>query len=203
MNFSATASSSRKSPVPGRVTSALHRYSTPRSPQTPSLPGACPRSDRPRCGGRKSKFLAVRLFRRSCICFAVVLSLACLITSCVSPRKRGQERSNAQPPAANDWTTEYVGKGPVRTTVTNASTASLFLKVERDNATVAQVKIDGQGSRDVFLANGSYGVKLKMNTKAYRGPGFSIPPNTASIHLTLRTANTTNLLPISDAEFAR
>jgi len=25
---------------------------------TPSLPDACPRSDRPRCGGRESKFLA-------------------------------------------------------------------------------------------------------------------------------------------------
>ena len=34
---------------------------TPRSPQTPSLPDAEPRSDRPQCGGRESKFLAVYL----------------------------------------------------------------------------------------------------------------------------------------------
>jgi hypothetical protein len=94
-------------------------------------------------------------------------------------------------------------KGPVRITITNASGTSLFLKVERDNATVAQVKIDGQGSRDVFLAVGQYGVKMKLSTQAYRGPGFSIPPNTASIHLTLKPANTTNLHPISDSEFAR
>lgn len=139
----------------------------------------------------------------SCVRFATALLGIFLVTNCASPGKQGHERANSQPPAANDWTTEYVGKGPVRTTITNASESSLFLKVERDNATVAQVKIDGQGSRDVFLANGQYGVKMKLGTQAYRGPGFSIPPNTAGIHLTLRTANTTNLRPISDAEFAR
>jgi hypothetical protein len=41
------------------VTSAIDRFSTPLSPRTPSLPGARPRSRRSRCGGRKSKFLAV------------------------------------------------------------------------------------------------------------------------------------------------
>jgi hypothetical protein len=40
------------------VTTAIDRFSTP-SPRTPSLPGARPRSRRSRCGGRKSKFLAV------------------------------------------------------------------------------------------------------------------------------------------------
>ena len=38
---------------------AFHPSSTPRSPQTPSLPDARPRSDRLRCGGRESNFLAV------------------------------------------------------------------------------------------------------------------------------------------------
>ena len=37
----------------------FHPSSAPLSPQTPSLPGADPRSGRPRCAGRKSKFLAV------------------------------------------------------------------------------------------------------------------------------------------------
>jgi len=36
----------------------LHPFPAPRSPQTPSLPGTDPRSDRPRCDGRESKFLA-------------------------------------------------------------------------------------------------------------------------------------------------
>ncbi len=35
--------------------------SEPESRQTPSLPNARPRSDRLRCGGRESKFLAVSL----------------------------------------------------------------------------------------------------------------------------------------------
>ena len=36
----------------------FHPSSSPLSPQTPSLPGADPRSGRPRCAGRESKFLA-------------------------------------------------------------------------------------------------------------------------------------------------
>ena len=35
----------------------FHPSSAPLSPQTPSLPGADPRSGRPRCAGRESNFL--------------------------------------------------------------------------------------------------------------------------------------------------
>ena len=38
--------------------SKFHPFRTPRSPQTPSLPDASPSSGRPRCGGRKSNFIA-------------------------------------------------------------------------------------------------------------------------------------------------
>ena len=61
MKPSATASSSRKSPVRRSVTRALHALFAPRSPQTPSHPDASPRSDRFRCGGRESNFLAAKL----------------------------------------------------------------------------------------------------------------------------------------------
>ena len=59
MKPSTTASFCRKFPVRRSVTSALHPLSAPRSPHTPSLPDARPGSDRFRCGGRESKFLAV------------------------------------------------------------------------------------------------------------------------------------------------
>ena len=57
---------SRKFPSFSRVGRPIHTSSfiiqpsdTPRSPHTPSLPDARPRSDRFRCGGRGSNFLAV------------------------------------------------------------------------------------------------------------------------------------------------
>jgi hypothetical protein len=59
MNLAATASSLGKSPLRSSVTRALHALFAPRSPHTPSLPDARPRSDRFRCGGRESNFLAV------------------------------------------------------------------------------------------------------------------------------------------------
>ena len=68
MNPTTTASSSRKSSVRGSVTGAFHPFSTPRSPQTPSLPDAPPRSARFRCGGRESNFLAVTPWRNGRIC---------------------------------------------------------------------------------------------------------------------------------------
>jgi hypothetical protein len=148
------------------------------------------------------KFRRLSRFHK-CHLMAAALLVMLLITSCASSKKRGHEKAGSQPPAANDWTTEYLGKGPVKTTITNASGNSLFLKVEQSEATVAQVKIEGQGIRSVFLARGQYGVKIKIGTQAYRSPGFSIPPNTAGIHLTLKAANTTNLRRISEAEFAR
>jgi hypothetical protein len=55
----------RKFPSQSRVERPLHPSyfvfhpsSAPLSPQTPSLPAADPRSDRFRCAGRESKFLA-------------------------------------------------------------------------------------------------------------------------------------------------
>ena len=57
----------RKFPSQSRVERPLHPSyfvfhpsSAPLSPQTPSLPAADPRSDRFRCAGRESKFLADR-----------------------------------------------------------------------------------------------------------------------------------------------
>ena len=55
MNTAATTFCPTRSPVRSIVVSTLHPFSTPRSPQTPSLPGAGPRSDGFRCGGRGSK----------------------------------------------------------------------------------------------------------------------------------------------------
>ena len=59
MNLATTESHPRKSGSRSSTGSLLHPSSTPRSPQTPSLPDARPSSARFRCGGRESKFLAV------------------------------------------------------------------------------------------------------------------------------------------------
>ena len=59
MKPSATTSFARESPTRASIGNPRRLFSAPRSPQTPSLPCADPRSGRPRRGGRKSKFLAV------------------------------------------------------------------------------------------------------------------------------------------------
>jgi len=114
------------------------------------------------------------------------------------------------PPAANDWTSEYAGKGHVRATITNGSGASLFLKVVAGEATAAQAKIEGQGSRTLLLDPGSYSTKMMLyhskggsGPSYYRGPGFNIPPNAASLQLRLESASSTNLVPISKEQFER
>ena len=68
MNTTTTASRPRKSGSRSSTGSLLHPFSTPRSPHTPSLPDARPRSDRFRCGGRKSKFLAVSRAQKQIPC---------------------------------------------------------------------------------------------------------------------------------------
>ena len=68
MNFAATTFCPAKSPVRSIVVVALHSLFAPRSPHTPSLPDARPRSDRFRCGGRKSKFLAVSRAQKQIPC---------------------------------------------------------------------------------------------------------------------------------------
>ena len=50
-----------KSALRSSADSRKHPSSAPRSPQTSSLPDARPRSDRFRCGGRESNFLAAKL----------------------------------------------------------------------------------------------------------------------------------------------
>lgn len=60
MNLATTDSHPRKSGSRSSTGSLLHPFSTPRSPQTPSLPDADPRSDRFWCGGHESNFLAVK-----------------------------------------------------------------------------------------------------------------------------------------------
>jgi len=95
----------------------------------------------------------------------------------------------------------------VRTSITNASGASLFLKVRSGGATAAQVQLVQNGTRDVFLAWGGYDTVMKIAAAGrrsyYRGPNFSIPPNAARMQLTLQTANSSNLTPISREEFER
>jgi len=136
--------------------------------------------------------------------FALPAICACLLSSCAAPERTV---SLQRPPAANDWRTEYVGKGSVRTSITNASGSSLFLKVKGRGATAAQVELLQNGTRDVFLAWGGYETVMKITSGGqksyYRGPLFSIPPNAAGMHLTLQPANTTNLTPISPREFER
>ena len=105
--------------------------------------------------------------------------------------------------APNDWNTEFVGRGPVQTTVMNQSSSPLVFRVEREGTTFAQVKMIGNGSRNLFLSPGRYGAKMRLGGNCYRAPGFGIPPNAAHITLTLQGADRTNLRPISEAEFAR
>ncbi len=113
----------------------------------------------------------------------------------------------AAPPAANDWTTEYVGQGSVRTTITNAAASALFLKVRSGEVTAAQAELGLNASRDLNLAPGSYVTEMKITHGSkedfYRGPGFVIPPNTARMNLRLQVASHTNLVPISRKEFER
>ena len=62
MNLSATEVHPRKSTGWSLAPASILRnrlFFSHRSPQTPSLPDADPRSGRPRSAGRKSKFLAV------------------------------------------------------------------------------------------------------------------------------------------------
>jgi len=83
MNLAATTSCPTKSPVRRSAEVPLHPSSvtiqpsaTPRSPQTPSLPDARPGSDRFRCGGRESNFLAIAAAAESRILAATCLMLA-------------------------------------------------------------------------------------------------------------------------------
>ncbi len=108
-------------------------------------------------------------------------------------------------PAADDWNTEFSGVGAVHVQVTNASGSALFLKVKRGEATVAQVKLDENGSRSLSLHPGQYATVMRISSgdraSHYRGPEFDIPPNTASASMILQGAATSNLEPISAAEF--
>lgn len=110
-------------------------------------------------------------------------------------------------PAANDWKTEYIGRGPVKTTITNHTGSSVFLKVRSAGVTAAQVELVQDGARDVLLAPGNYDTVMKFTsagaTSYYRGPGFTIPPNAAIMRLTLHAAQKGNLIPISPEEFQR
>jgi len=127
---------------------------------------------------------------------------ACLFSSCAAPRRPVVVQ---RAPAANDWSTEYVGRGSVTASITNASGSSLFLKVRSGGITAAQVELLQNGTRDVFFAWGGYDTVMKITAAGepsyYRGPHFNIPPNTIRTQMTLQTANTTNLTPISRREF--
>lgn len=86
MNLAATESHPRKSPVRRSVERSIHPSSlsfqpsfTPRSPLTPSLPGTDSRSDRFRCGGSESKFLAAMMWP---IRFLFSVGLLSLVAPC-------------------------------------------------------------------------------------------------------------------------
>ena len=136
---------------------------------------------------------------KECLSLLMLAVIAVILfTSCVTHQR---------PPAANDWSTEYAGSGPVRTSITNDSGSSLFLKVRSDGSTAAQVKLKENGTRDVFLSPSGYDTVMMFSAEIkpsyYRGPGFDIPFNAAHMSLTLEPANSTNLTPISREEFER
>jgi len=107
---------------------------------------------------------------------SIAIVFAYFFTSCAAPRRHFVAQ---RPPAANDWNTEYVGRGSVRTSITNASGSSLFLKVRSGAVTAAQVELRQNGTREVFLGWGGYNTVMKITAAGgasyYRGPGFYIP----------------------------
>ena len=96
-----------------------------------------------------------------------------------------------------------VNRSPVKTTVANQSSSPLTLRVERNGSTVAEVRMMGQEMKNVLLARGDYGLKLRLNNQCYRAPGFSIALNASSINLVWKESNMINLHPISQQEFER
>jgi hypothetical protein len=112
-----------------------------------------------------------------------------------------------RPPAPGDWTTEYLGKGRVRAAVTNASHHALFLKIRNPAETAAQVKLDEDGTRTVFLAPGSYVTVMKITANGedsyFKGPALDVPAGVASIALRLELSETSNLKRITREEFER
>jgi outer membrane protein assembly factor BamE (lipoprotein component of BamABCDE complex) len=117
-------------------------------------------------------------------------------------QRRQSDAGNAQA-AKRDLSAKAAPKGPVRTTVANQSPSPLTLRVERNGSTVAEVRMLGQERKNVLLAHGDYGLKLRLNNQYYRAPGFSIALNTASINLIWKDSNLARLQPISEAEFER
>ena len=144
-----------------------------------------------------------------------VLILVAVLGSCATPQpgagsgvRTGASQPVAQtpaPPAADDWTTEYLGTGSVRTTIENATTSDLFLKVRRGSAAAAQARLTTGASRDFFLAPGSYDTVMEIRNGGspayYSGPNFSLPPNAAVMMLRLEGASSSNLTRISRREF--
>ena len=131
--------------------------------------------------------------------------LLMFFTGCAS--RQPARTALVAPPAANDWTTEYIGQGSVKTTITNAAASALFLNVRSGEATAAQAELGLNASRDLNLAPGPYVTEMKITHGSkenfYRGPGFVIPSNTARMNLRLQVARHTNLVPISRKEFER
>jgi outer membrane protein assembly factor BamE (lipoprotein component of BamABCDE complex) len=122
------------------------------------------------------------------------------VAKATPPAKAAPIAKNTPPPA-NESKPKIDVTGPVMTTVTNESATPLTLKVERNGNTVAQVKLIGQGSKNVLLPRGDYGMKLKLNGQCYRAPGFTVASKAASLKLIWKDANMANLHPISEAEF--
>jgi len=131
--------------------------------------------------------------------FALIALCAAMLTGCATPR--------SQPPAATDWSTEYLGRGSVRTSVTNDTGSALFLKVRSGATTAAQVQMKQKDVRDVYLVWGDYNTVMRITTAGnisyYRGPLFTVPTDSAWMQLTLQPATNTNLTPISREEFER
>ena len=142
--------------------------------------------------------------------YLALLSCAALLSSC---------SSSSRPPAADDWTTIYKGKGQVGVTVRNESDAALFMKLQRpDSVVAAQTELPAHGSDTVSLPWGTFSNKIKLihspstggNVKlamkpgeCYRAPSVTVSPGDAHLSLTLKISNTTNLTPITEEEFNR
>lgn len=127
----------------------------------------------------------------------LIALFVCLVASCSTSPK---------PPAPDDWETEFKGVGTVPTTVVNASSRAIKLRLAHpDGTTAAQVQLNGNGNAAMRLHPNLYQVKVRIahgdRPRFYRAPSIHIPATTASVRLTLQLASSTNLQEIDEAEF--
>ena len=112
----------------------------------------------------------------------IAAALAVIVTGCATT-------TTLHVVPASDWSTEFSGRGYVRTSITNDTNATVFFKVISDDYTVAQLRIGEDSTRTFKLAPGNYETKLRVSTAetyAYMsGPKFSVPRGTEHVHFRL------------------